>query len=263
MKRIISGLQDVAPISVIETGLKQAHKDMENPDAFAERRGNSDFRRVTALPKLDGDSLHEWKSTGSMSIEDLEPQDIDILAWYQPYSDYGPSSWGIYFDEQKMNSYARKIYAVVKGIRPRVSAQLVQQTVWDEVMRHEIEHAVQEFTAATLGVSVSTKPESSLSVYRKNPETFEALATHYKHTDTRYRSHRGAPGEFEFIRHISAIARKPPGYNQWNKIDITSAENAAYRLPATTQVLDVADYFRKCLKEPFSSKFLEIPVYLV
>jgi len=262
MKRIISGLQDVDPISVIETGLKQAHKDMENPDAFAERRGNSDFRRVTALPKLDGDSLHEWKNTGPMSIEDLEPQDIDILAWYQPYSDYGPGSWGIYFDEKKMNSYALRIYAVVKSIRPLTSPQLVQQSVWDEVMRHEIEHAVQELTAAALNVSASTMPETSLSVYRKNPQAFEAIATHYMHTDARYRGRRGAPGECEFIRHISASARKPPGYDQWNKIHITSAENGAYGLPPATQVLDVADYIRKCLKEPFSSKFLEIPVYL-
>lgn len=261
MQRVIRTLQEVGVEVALNEGLVNASTFDPKPDSFADRRSQLDFRRVTELPKLNSDSLHEWKDSKALNIEDLEPQDIDILAWYQPYSDYGQSSWGIYFDEKKMNSYAQRIYSVAKGIRPLVSPKLVQQIVWDEVMRHEIEHAVQEVTAATLSAFVYKISDTALGVYGKNPLVFEALATHFKHTDARYRNRRGTPGDFEFIRATTAAAPKLAGYRDWNKIDITSAENGAYGLPFSYQVVELADYIRKCLKEPFSSKFLEIPVY--
>lgn len=262
MRRIIRNLQAVGALAVIESGLVNDQTIEQASDAFSDRRSKSEFRRVLELPKLDSDSLHEWKNTTPMTLEDMEVQDIDALAWYQPYSDYGQASWGIYFDSKKMNAHARQTYAVVKGVRSLVSPKLVHQVVWDEVMRHEIEHAVQEVTAATLSAFVQNIPSSALGVYGKNPLTFEALATHFKHTDTRYRSKRGAPGEFEFIRTTTAMAPKLPGYRDWNRIDIKAAEDGAYGLPMRVPVSEIADYVRKSLKQPFSAKFLEIPVYV-
>ena len=262
MKKIIKNLQDFGAIGLLEAGLAQTWVDGENQDPFAERRRGIAFHRVTNLPTINQDEIHEWENTRPFVLEEFEPTDIDLLAWYQPHSAYGPSSWGIYFDEAKMNSYARSIYALTKRVRPLVHPHLVQRVVWDEVMRHEIEHAVQELTAATLNSFLFPTSGSALDVYRRQARTFEALATHYMHTDTRYRSRRGAPGDFEFVRHVSASAPKPPGYRDWNKIDITSSENNAFGLPLQVQVSQIAGYMRKCLKEPFSAKFLEIPVYI-
>ncbi len=262
MKKIIKDLQGFGAIGLIERGLAQEWVEGENSDPFAERRMGPVFRRVTKLPTINQEAIHDWKNTRAISVQEFEPTDIDVLAWYQPYSDYGPDSWGIYFDEAKMNSYARGIYALAKRVRPLVSPHLVQQVVWDEVMRHEIEHAVQEVTAATLSAFVHGLNDSSLGVYAKLPHSFEALATHYMHTDARYRSRRGAPGDFDFVRHVTASAPKPPGYQDWNNVDITVSENNAFGLPLPFQVSTLADHIRKCLKQPFSAKFLEIPIYV-
>jgi len=262
LKILIDDLKHLGAEALLQSNLGSDVGHLQTEDNFAERRRNRQFKQVDSLPKLDADSAKSWGHIEASQSEELEPTDIDILAWYQSYSDYGPNAWGIYFDTAKMNSYALKIHAFAKRIRPNIKPQLVQQVVWDEVMRHEIEHCVQELTGALLATLPLHKKKTALEIYHRDPRAFEALATHFQHTHAKYRPKGSAVSDFEFIKHITAWAPKPDGYKDWNRIDVAQAENAVYANGLSFDVTKIADHIRRQLQKPFSSNFLRIPIWL-
>lgn len=240
-------------------GLPFAPKDSsENSSETGER-----FNRVFELPEFPQDNFLEWGQTPPIDAKEIPETNIDLLAWYQPYSNYGPAKWGIYFDSEKMTQYALKVYAAAKLTRPQIKAATVFRAVWDEVMRHEREHAVQEITLAVL-VTIGIHPGmDSHSVYTAASESFEALATHYEHTDAVYRKPSSDVIDRNFVKHITASIEKPAGYRNWNRIDLDFAAEKAYGFAyAPDLTLDVAIRVRKLVRKVEANKFVDIPIYI-
>lgn len=264
--RVLRILSEQDPIQLLANGLRQSYLDSperKQQDPFEKRRAQRKFEPIIELPELTSEEIESWKQIEANPFEHVESIEIDLLAWYQPYSDYGPSAWGIYFDEQKMNSYARSIFAAIKRVRSRISPQTVHRLVWDEVMRHEREHCVQELTAAALSTFFTPIDKSSLEIYSQKADDFEALATHFQHTDTAYRSQRGAPGEFNFAKTLTAATTKPAGYKEWNRIDVPRTDASIYEGNKFADVHKIANQFRRQIKKPVSNPYLVIPVYKV
>lgn len=264
-QRVLKILNTLDAIELLATGLEQRHLDSANGnplDPFFQHRANRQFARITALPELTSEASSEWRQIEPLHPEVVKPVAIDLLAWYQPYSDYGPQAWGIYFDEKKMNQYAMSIYAAVKSVRSEVAPRTVQGMVWDEVFRHEREHCVQELTASALSALYSPIAKSNLELYYTDIDAFEALATHFQHTDTHYRSSRGVPGELNFAKAVSAIVSKPKGYDQWNRIDVPRTDSALYERNIFPDVHKIANQFRRNLKKPIDNPYLDIPVFV-
>ena len=264
-KRALQILKTIDIVELLSTGLQQRYLtpnegDVEDP--FAERRGQRQFERITELPELSIEEASQWGQLSPLGFGDTERVAIDLLAWYQPYSDYGPNDWGIYFDEEKMNGYARDLYRVAKAVRSDISPKLVHSLVWDEVLRHEIEHCVQELTASSLSLLFTPIHKSSLEIYRQDPSSFEALATHFQHTHAAYRTKRDAPGEMNFAKTASAGATKPAGYNNWNRIDVPITESGLYEGNKFSDVHKIANQLRGNLKKPILNPYLDIPKFI-
>lgn len=219
--------------------------------------------RVNELPDLPRDLAREWEDSRPIEVRDLPETNIDLLAWYQPFSNFGQAEWGIFFDTSKMNQYALMIYSAVKAVRPGVRAETVHRAVWDEVMRHEREHAVQELTlAALVELGVHTALDFN-TVYSSSSHVFEALASHAQHTDSVYRSPGSQTIDRNFVRHITSTAPKPAGYRDWDRIDQDVAIERAYALSFIPDLaVTLAVRLRKQVRKVKGNSYIQIPVYL-
>jgi hypothetical protein len=227
------------------------------------RKKTEGFNQVFELPEFSDDSLREWERTPPLDARELPPFDVDKLAWYQPYSNYGPRAWGIYFDTVKMNHHALLVYAAAKSVRPELKPSTVVRAFWDEVMRHEREHAVQELTLAVLVQMGAHPPMDSNSVYSASAETFEALAAHYQHTDAVYRKPTSDAIDRNFVRHVTASIRKPAGYIDWDQINLDSAAESAFGLSfAPDMAVDIAIRLRKQVRKVVDNRLVDIPIYV-
>jgi hypothetical protein len=205
----------------------------------------------------------EWEDAPPLDIREISETDIDILAWYQPYSNYGALAWGIYFDTTKMNQHALLVYRVAKSVRPGIKPSTVARAVWDEVMRHEREHVVQELTLAVLVQMGMHPPMDSNSVYFASSKTFEALATHYQQTDAVYRKPTSNVIDRNFVRHITSKIKKPSGYCDWDQINLDTATEDAYRLDFMPEsALGLAVKLRKLVRKVVANNYIEIPVFM-
>jgi hypothetical protein len=103
----------------------------------------------------------------------------------------------------------------------------------------------------------------SNSVYSASAETFEALATHFEHTDAVYRKPTSNSIDRNFVRHVTASTRKPAGYSDWNQINIDSAAGRAFGLSfAPDLAVEIAIRLRKQVRKVVDNKFVDIPIYL-
>ena len=221
------------------------------------------YNRVFELPDFQDDLFLEWEEFAPLDIREVPETDVDVLAWYQPYSNFGEVAWGIYFDTAKMNQHALLVYRVAKAVRPDIRPSTVVRAVWDEVMRHEREHAVQELTLAVL-VQMGLHPAmDSNSVYFAASDTFEALAAHYQQTDAVYRKPTSNTIDRNYVRHITSSIKKPLGYEDWDRINLDEAAKQAYgRAFFPDSALEVARRTRKLLRKVLGNTYLELPIYM-
>lgn len=213
----------------------------------------SDKQKLRAIEDLSRDS--DWKVDTH----------VDVLAWYAPFAVYGPTRWGIYFDTSKMDDFVSGILGRVWRVRSDIKSKDVEQVVWDQVLRHEIEHCVQELVVA-LGVmdGVSLLSKTPFEYLKSQMIKTEALASHFETIDPVYR-----PGlkqsDRRLIESVLANRSRPGEYDLWNKIDITvqirSLENVMNGpLHFSSTKLDAV---QRTVRNPRKAPFLDIPIYLV
>lgn len=234
------------------------------PDSRLRDRGTTeDFNRVYELPDFSADDFLEWRGTPAINIREIREVNVDLLAWYQPFSNFGDEEWGIYFDIAKINEHALKIYQVAKSVRPQINPSTVVRIVWDEVMRHEREHVVQELILAVL-VQLGIHPPMDLNaVYSASNGAFEALATHYEHVDAVYRQQNRDVIDSNFVRHITSRIQKPSGYSDWDDSDLDVAIKKAFgSLIESDITLIVALRLRKVVRWVIGNSFVKVPIYL-
>lgn len=255
-------------IQVFEAAFPDVLKSNFEPDAPLDDKDwiekTTGANRVSDLPVSDEEKLRAIEDLSQDSDWKIDTK-IDLLAWYCPFAVYGPTKWGIYFDTSKMDGFVAGILGRVWLVRPDIKSKQVEQVVWDQVRRHEIEHCVQELVVA-LGVldSITLHSKSPFEYLKSQMIKTEALASHFETVDTNYRP--GAnQSDRRFIESVLSSRTRPGEYDLWNKIDIKgeigSLENVMNG-PLRSGTTTLNDLQRK-VRNPRKAPFLDIPIYLV
>ena len=181
------------------------------------------------------------------------------LAWYVPRR--MGMQWGVYFDLTRMMAYSKRVHEAVARLR-FVELSEVTNQVWSQVLRHELEHCVQELVIAK---SISRNPSTSelqMGLRRSAQTLTEAIATHYEFTDFAHRSVNGA--DSNLTNFVSTQIPLSGDYDMWNKINIDNEEmlyeNAFGFFPSIERP---SIEFRKLMGGKASSPYITVPTYVV
>jgi len=162
-----------------------------------------------------------------------------------------------------MCNYVGDLYLTVKRVRSDITLQQIWNLAWAEVGRHELEHCAQELVLATLAILSGRKLKSFDAETLNHKQVTEALATHFEHTDTRYKGGAGDLGCRTYARFVSASKPKPSGYEDWNKLDILKAEEALCHSIGVFYYPEYPMKIRKLLHARAKNNFIQIPQYSV
>lgn len=228
--------------------------------------------RINEIPESSFGKLKEIEDIAKRKMDmlprdlDKETTSVDLLAWYSPFAVYGPKGWGIYFDKTNMDEFVAEMVARVWIARPDIWSGQVEQVVWDQVRRHEIEHCVQEIAVAlAIYDGGSTHGQPPFEFLRSQGLRIEILASHFESVDPVYRRGFGKVNDRRFIESVVASRVRPGEYNLWNKADVNkevSEIEAIVNGPLSYPTIALRHIQAK-IKNPAKAPFLDIPIYLV
>lgn len=228
--------------------------------------------RVNELPESSYGKRKEIEDIARRKM-DMLPRDIDkettsveVLAWYSPFAVYGPKLWGIYFDKTKMDEFVAEMVARVWIARPDIWSGQIEQVVWDQVRRHEIEHCVQEISVAlAIYDGLLRHGQSPFEFLKFQGVRTEILASHFESVDPVYRRGFGQVNDRRFIESVVSSRVRPGEYNLWDKADVVeeaSRIEAIVNDPLVRPTIALRHIQAK-IKNPAKAPFLDIPIYLV
>lgn len=214
-------------------------------------------------PEFDFDH-EEWPEITHEEIsakETVASQGIDALAWYCPYSSYG-KSWGIYFDVQQIDSYAKYLQRQLVEFGALIHFGTTIRFLYDAIRRHEIEHFNVEMTSAMMIVDENALPNSyqnmrSAGSYRDISET---NATQMEFFDKSIEKGEHAFSQNIFY-HLYMKQPLPWPYSRWDELNLGNVsimlEGIFGQVGFSTKIKKV----RELVGFYGRSKFVKIPQY--
>ena len=217
----------------------------------------------TKFPKFPStlDSI-DVESTHVSGI--IETAGIDAIAWYLPFRVYGETNWGIYFDSFAMSRFAMEVATKCRKLNSAITNSVVQQVLYASVLRHELEHAIQELALATQikAGTISTGQIRSASFSR--PGSYrETIASHLEHFDPLVGVSGMSVRDINIVRHVLREFPSQGPYGQWRNETLDSLDyRYEFDLGRTHDLGELSSELRREIGGRSSSKFIEIPVYL-
>jgi hypothetical protein len=195
--------------------------------------------------------------------EVIRESSIDAIAWYLPYRFYGEQAWGIYFDSFAMTRLSIEIATIARQIDPSITNTQARKVLYAEVMRHEIEHAIQELLLAkSLQSGTIDVAKAHAADFSKKRSYRETIASHFEHMDT-LQSVRGVDQRSQnIIRHVIEAIGEPPVYREWRQESIASLDSRyETELGVTLPKQELSNEVRALVGGKRSSKYIDIPAY--
>jgi len=227
------------------------------------------------LEPVYGKSKFGPKDTGkfpeSIDTENMPPEvsreiqerGIHAIAWYLPYRFYGEKAWGIYFDSFAMTRLSIEIATLARGIDPSITNTEARKVLYAEVMRHEIEHAIQEILLAkSLQAGAIDVGRAKVADFSKKGSYRETIASHFEHLES-LQGVRGVDKRSQnIIRHVSESLGEPSVYRDWRNVSIAELDNRYEReLGVSSPNQDLSKEVRGLVGGRIQSKYIDIPAY--
>jgi hypothetical protein len=221
--------------------------------------------KIPKLPTFTDDSFspleHERRADQDRDTGEMfnDAPNIHWLAWYLPRR-RGPQ-WGIYFDLSRMMDYVDRIHRDIQRIRP-VPKHEVANEVWAQVLRHEIEHCVQELVIAKAATGPNPPYDLQNSIRNAATPMKEALATFQELTD--FVSPISNRSNSRLITYIASKLGRPAFYELWDKVDIDYEERMyAHHFGFHPSNDNPCADFRNLIDGRAVSPYISIPIYVI
>lgn len=208
-------------------------------------------------PSIDNDNA------SPVVLGEVAEKGIHAIAWYLPYRIFGANKWGIYFDTFAMNRLSMELGTIAREIDPSISNTSARKVLYAEVMRHELEHAVQELLLAKAILNKSiTRASVKSANFSKRGSYREAIASHFEHFD-KLEGLRGVdPRHVEILRHVLKNQNKPGVYNHWKTNSIESLDSTyEIDLGIVSNIGEASASERELFRGKRKSKYIDIPTY--
>jgi len=196
-------------------------------------------------------------------LDEIAEKGIHAIAWYLPYRIFGEKRWGIYFDTFAMNRLSFEIGTIARQLDHSISNTSARKVLYAEVMRHELEHAVQELLIAKALKNKSiTRASVKSANFSKKGSYREVIASHFEHFD-KLEGLRGEDGRHvEILRFVMKNHHKPGVYNRWRSESIESLDSTyEIDLGILANIGEASSTERKLFGGKRSSKYIDIPTY--
>lgn len=205
----------------------------------------------------------DTENMGPEVSEIIRTRGIHAIAWYLPYRFYGEHNWGIYFDSIAMTRLSIEIATIARTLEPNITNTQARKVLYAEVMRHEIEHAIQELILAKSleagTIDVARVKSASFSQKRSYRET---TASHFEHMDMLQSVGTVNKRHVNIIRHVIESQGEPPVYCEWRSRSIIDLDLQYEReLGVAPQNQGLSNVMRDLVGGKPISKYLDIPTY--
>jgi hypothetical protein len=162
-----------------------------------------------------------------------------------------------------MTRLSIEVATIARTVNPHVTNSEAQTIVYAAVMRHEIEHAIQEFLLAKAvqnsAFDLVDLPGAAFNVSGTYRET---IASHFEHLDSLRGLSKIQPSKINLIRHVFQDIPVPAVYNAWRS---TSIDNLDSTYESDLGILhnlgDLSRDERILVQGRYRSPYVEIPVY--
>jgi hypothetical protein len=193
--------------------------------------------------------------------EIVSREGIDALAWYCPYSSFG-KSWGIYFDVQAIDSYAKYLHRQFLDFYGFTHFGTTLRFLYDAITRHEVEHLNVELAAAMMIVDHQL-PSDSYKIFRMNKAykgLSECNATYMEFFDrpSEKRSNSVSQNAFYYILMNQPL---PLPYSNWQDKDSGDASVTLELFFGTLGFLEALNRSRSLAGLKGKTKFIKVPHY--
>jgi len=216
-------------------------------------------KRLTNLPT----ELEFEDATPNVIEEISRGNGIHAIAWYLPYRVFGPKKWGIYFDVFAMASLGREVATKARKINSAIGNSESLRVLYASVLRHEIEHAIQELLFAKAlrdgYIGLQELPSKNFS----RPMSYrETIASHFEHLDELLTIKGIYGSKTMLIRKMLQDVPSPKIYDDWKGSEIQSLDSQYEReLNFPASQVEMSDRERSLLAGRARSSYIDIPVY--
>jgi len=194
---------------------------------------------------------------------EIQERGIHAIAWYLPYRFYGAKAWGIYFDSYAMTRLSIETGTIARQIDPTITNTQARKVLYAEVMRHELEHAIQEvLLAKSLKAGTIDVPKAVVAKFSKKGSYRETIAAHFEHLDP-LQSVRGIDLRRQnVLRYVIERIGQPPVYCEWKHKSIADLDGYyETELGVTSPRQELSNEVRSLVGGKPRSKYIDIPVY--
>lgn len=159
-----------------------------------------------------------------------------------------------------MTEYCERVTKLVQADRSDIARHQIYNAVWQQVARHEVEHAVHELALAQAVIEGGANPYH-FPLPTDPTLNLEALATNFEFYDYLQAQDAGSYGH-GFTASKASQMPLPAGYADWQITDVEAEEaKLAKRIGGTSP--DSFTKFRNTIQSKAKSRFLRIPLRLV
>jgi len=187
----------------------------------------------------------------------------ESIAWYVPYRSHNIQEWGIYLDILAMNEITLYLADKSRQLKSNILNSSVFAIFYAEVIRHEVEHAIQDIVMAqAINEDKATLEIVSDPNFRHNLKYLETIASHFEHTDPLRLNQKVSVEETNIIRFTTQSLLVPPEYGDWKNRDILELD-LKYHQALGNDLKDSlsSEKVRKLTRSQSRSDFIAIPVY--
>ena len=194
----------------------------------------------------------------------LEEEGIHAIAWYLPYRIHGEANWGIYFDSFAMNRLAFETATTARLLDPSLKNSEARRVLYASVLRHELEHAIQELMMSTALVSGSiTRPQFASKSFARPRSYRESAASHFEHLDELRSISNIERRKVNLVRYVLQEVPAPQEYRAWKSASVFGLDEKfeselGMPLPRGIRTQEL----RELVGGRASSPYFEVPVYL-
>jgi hypothetical protein len=176
---------------------------------------------------------------------------------------YGESKWGICFDTFALNRLSFEVATSARQIDSSITNTEARRVIYAAVLRHELEHAIQELViaeavvAGVIGVTELWNQEfSNTGSYR------ETIASHFEHLDVLKNVTKVPPRKQNVIRRVLQRLPAPMVYRDWEFVAVDQLdEKFEKQLRLQTNTESVSSQVRTRVNGNYRSRYLEVPLY--
>lgn len=206
----------------------------------------------------------EWPVRPEIEIRTIErvaSQGIDTLAWYCPYSLYG-KNWGIYFDVQAIDSYAKYLHRQLIDYGALVHFGTTIKFLYEAIRRHELEHFNVELASAIMIVE-GNAPAESYQTMRNATNYKDFSEVNATHMEFFARSNQKglkliSQNIFYYIHMNQPL---PLPYSKWKDLNLGYVSIMLEGIFGTLGFSEKLEAARELTGFTGSSKFIKVPQY--